>query len=302
MRNSLYICFSFLLLFIMANDTKSQELNAKVNINSDKITGTNKQVFNTLQMALTEFLNTRKWTSATFNVNERIDCNFNIVINQQSDESIFAAELQISARRPVFNSTYTTSTFNFRDVQFDFNYVENTSIEFSETRLENNLTATIAFYVYVILGLDFDSFSPMGGSPYFRIAQQIVSEAQSYATWTGWTAFEKSNNRHGIISAFTDESLSGFRNLWYVYHRKGLDEMAANADRGRTTIINALPVLKEIREIRPTSILLQFFADTKLDEVVNIYSKASSQEKKEGYELLSNLYPTMSERLAPMKK
>ncbi len=299
MNHILHLCIIF--LFVSGNIVKAQELNARVTVNSDKITGTNKQVFTTLESTLNEFLNTRKWTQATFAMNERIECTFNLIINQQSDESIFAAELQISARRPVYNSSYSTSTFNFRDPQFDFNYLENTPIEYVENRLESNLTATLAFYVYIILGLDFDSFSPMGGNPYFRVAQQIAAEAQS-GGWTGWTPFEKSNSRHGLITALTDEGLKNFREYWYTYHRKGLDEMAANADRGRTNIINGLPVLKEVRDARPTTILIQMFADTKLDELVNIYSKASTQEKNDGYELLRSLFPTMSSRLEPMKK
>ena len=299
MKYFIYIYIIF--LFFTVNTVRSQELNARVTVNSDKITGTNKQVFTTLQTALSELLNTRKWTQTSFATNEKIDCTFNLIINQQSAETSFTSELQITARRPVYNSTYVTSTFNYRDTQVEFEYLENTPIEFVESRLESNLVAVVSFYVYLILGLDFDSFASSGGNPYFRIAQQIATDAQSY-NFSGWTPFEKSNSRHGLATALTDESLRDFRTFWYTYHRKGLDEMAANADRGRTTIIEALSALKQVKEIRPNTVLLQLFADTKIDELVNIYSKANTQEKKDGYELLNNLYPSMSDRLAPMKK
>ncbi|MDR1119537.1 MAG: DUF4835 family protein [Dysgonamonadaceae bacterium] len=289
-------------IFLSVQTVKSQEMNVKVSINADKISGTNKQVFKTLENLLTEFLNTQKWSGTTFSTQERIDCTFNIIINQQSDESNFNAELQITAQRPVYNATYTSNLFNYRDPQWDFSYIEGMPVEYQENRLESNLIAVLSFYSYLILGLDFDSFAPLGGSAYFRAAQQIATEAQSNVTWTGWAPFEKSNSRHGIISAFTDEGLNAYRTLWYTYHRKGLDEMVANADRGRTTILQALPALKEVREARPGTILLQLFSDCKLDEVVNIYSKASSQEKNAGYELLTNLFPTRSNQLEAIKR
>ncbi|MDR2627846.1 MAG: DUF4835 family protein [Dysgonamonadaceae bacterium] len=289
-------------LCLAAQTAASQELNAKVTVNSDKITGTNKQVFKTLENLLAEFLNTQKWTAATFATTERIDCTFNVIINQQSDETNFNAELQITARRPVYNSTYTTNLFNYRDPQWDFSYIEGSPIEYRENRLENNLVAVLSFYAYVILGFDFDSFAPLGGSACFRAALQIATEAQSQISWTGWTPFEKPNSRHGIISALTDEGLNIYRNFWYTYHRRGLDEMSANPDRGRTTIINALPALKEAREARPGTILLQLFSDCKIDELTGIYSKATAQEKAGGYELLTALFPTMSNRLDAIKK
>lgn len=289
------------MVWLHPSTAMAQELNAKVTVNSDKITGTNKQVFTTLETALNEFINTKKWTSATYSNNERIECTFNLIINQQSNETNFTSELQITARRPVYNASYITNILNFRDQDLEFEYLEHTPIEFVESRLESNLVATLAFYAYLIIGLDSDSFAPMGGSPYLRQAQQIANDAQSY-NWAGWKPFDRSNNRHGIITALTDESLKDYRNFWYIYHRKGLDEMAANADRGRTNIIEALPALKQVNEVRPNSVLLQMFSDSKIDELVNIYAKANAQEKKEGYELLNRLYPSLSDRLAPLKK
>ena len=278
----------------------AQELNARITVNGDKIANANKSVFTTLQNALTEFINNRKWTDATFAVNERIDCSMTIIVNEM-EESSFKGEIQVQARRPVYNSSYTTTLLNFRDQQFDFEYMEGEPLEYQENMLTGNLTATVVFYIYIILGLDFDSFSPLGGTAYIQQAQQIVSLAQSQS-WSGWKAFDSNRNRHAVATALQDNASEAFRNLWYTYHRKGLDEMAANADRGRTTIIQALPALQEVKKTRPTSVLLQMFSDAKLDEIVLIYSKATTQEKQSGYKLLQEIYPTETTRLEALQK
>lgn len=278
----------------------AQELNARITVNGDKIANANKSVFTTLQNALTEFINNRKWTDATFAVNERIDCSMTIIVNEM-EESSFKGEIQVQARRPVYNSSYTTTLLNFRDQQFDFEYMEGEPLEYQENMLTGNLTATVVFYIYIILGLDFDSFSPLGGTAYIQQAQQIVSLAQSQS-WSGWKAFDSNRNRHAVATALQDNASEAFRNLWYTYHRKGLDEMAANADRGRTTIIEALPALQEVKKARPTSVLLQMFSDAKLDEIVLIYSKATTQEKQSGYKLLQEIYPTETTKLEALQK
>jgi hypothetical protein len=279
----------------------AQEINARITINSDKIQGTNKQVYTSLQNTLMEFVNSRKWTDATFAANEKIDCTMTLVINEHTADN-FKSEIQIQARRPVYNSGYTTTILNFQDRQLDFEYVEFSPLEYTSNTLENNLTATIVYYIYLILGFDFDSFSPKGGTPFFQQAQQIVNLTQSQPGWNGWKAFENNRNRHAVITALTESSADPFREMWYNYHRKGLDEMAANADRGRTTILEALPALEQLRSARPTSILLQMFADAKLDEVVAIYSKANMQEKQAGFKMLTNLFPTASTRLEALNK
>ncbi|MDR2139602.1 MAG: DUF4835 family protein [Tannerella sp.] len=285
----------------MTMTAQTAELNARLTINSDKIQGSNKQLFTTLQTALTEFINNKKWTTATFAQNERIDCTFTIILNEVQDNH-FKGEIQIQARRPVYNSTYTTTVFNFRDTQFDFDYTEFEPLEYTENVLNTNLTATIVFYLYTVLGLDFDSFSPKGGSAFLQEAQHIVTLAQSQMAWTGWKAFDSDRNRHALATALTENNGDGFRQFWYDYHRKGLDEMAANADRGRTNIIAALPALTALKSARPNSVLLQLFSDAKLDEIVAVYSKATTQEKQEGHKILSNLFPTETSRLEPLKR
>jgi hypothetical protein len=289
------------LLAVAAGLAQSSELNARLTINSSKIQGTNTQIFTTLQTALNEFINNKKWTTATIALNERIDCTFTIILNEMTD-SHFTGEIQVQARRPVFNSTYTTTIFNFRDTQFDFDYTEFEPLEYTENTLESNLTATIVFYIYTILGLDFDSFSPKGGSAFLQEAQRIVSLAQGQMGWSGWKAFDSNRNRHALGTALTENSSEAFRQFWYDYHRKGLDEMAANPDRGRTNILAVLPALTTFKTARPNSILLQMFSDAKLDEVTALYSKATTQEKQEGYKMMSNLFPAESLRLEALKK
>ena len=280
---------------------EAQELNARITVNGDKIAAANKQIFTTLQTALTEFVNNRRWTDATFAVNEKIDCTMTIIVNEL-DETSFKSEIQVQARRPVYNSSYTTTLLNFRDQELAFEYTEGEPLDYNSNTLTSNLTATVAFYVYLILALDFDSFALQGGNTYIQQAQQIVTLAQSEMSWTGWKAFDSNRNRHAVVTAMQDNASEAFRQMWYTYHLKGLDEMAANADRGRTTIIEAISALQEVKKARPTSILLQMFSDAKLDELIAIYSKATTQERQQGYTMLTEIYPAQSTRLEELKK
>jgi hypothetical protein len=287
-------------LFLSAIQLQAQELNANVTVNSDRIQTTNKNIFTTLERALSQFINGRQWSSSTFSTVERIECTFSVTILEQVSDNNFKAELFVQARRPVYNSSYMTTIFNWRDTKFEFEYIENAPVEMNQIEITNNLVATIAFYANLILALDFDSFSSQGGSVFFRQAQSIASQAQS-SSWGGWSAFDDNRNKAAIINAFLDESMKPYRELWYTYHRKSLDEMAANPDRGRTTVLNGLPVLKEIKKVRDSEIILQMFADCKLDEIVSIAGKASSEEKKETYDLLRNLFPSMTSRFESLK-
>jgi hypothetical protein len=280
---------------------QAQELNARISVNSDRIQGTNKNIFTTLERALNQLVNGTKWSAATFSTNERIDCSFSVVILEQPSDNTFRAELMVQSSRPVYNSSYISTMLNYRDTKFDFEYMENAAIQMQQSTLNSNLEAVIAFYANLILALDFDSFSPMGGSAFFRQAQQIANMAQS-AGWSGWSAFDDPKSRGSMITAYMDESLKKYREAWYTYHRKGLDEMAANPDRARITVLSVAPALKEMRQVRFSEILLQMFSDAKLDELVSIAGKATSEEKKELYDLLRNLYPTMSNQLEPLKK
>jgi hypothetical protein len=281
---------------------QAQELNATVSVNSDRIQGTNKNVYTSMQRSLNQFINGTQWSTATFAPNERIDCTFSLTIMEQTTETSFKAELFIQARRPVYSSTYLTPLLNYRDQKLEFEYTENAPLEIVQTSITNNLVAVIVFYCNLILALDFDSFSPLGGSIFYRQALSVAMQAQSNSSWVGWSAFDDRKSRSSIINAYLDESVKPFREMWYTYHRKSLDEMAANPDRGRTTLLNAVPVLKDIRNVRNSEILLQMFSDCKLDEIVSVASKANAEEKKSVYDLLHSVFPASSMQLDPLKK
>jgi len=302
MRNYFYILILLLVPGIRLQAQALNELNATVTVNSDRVQSSNKSIFSAMQRSLSDLINGTQWSGATFAPNERIDCTFMLSIMEQTTPNSFRAELYIQARRPVYNSTYVTSILNYRDTKVEFDYTENASLQFVETSIDNNLVAIIAFYCNMILGADFDSFSSLGGTVFYRQAQSIATQSQSNSAWTGWSAFDDTKSRSSIINAYLDESVKPFRMMWYTYHLKGLDAMAANPDRGRTTILNALPVLKDIRSIRNTDILLQMFADCKLDEIVSIASKANEEEKSSLLDLLRNVYPASTTQLEPLKK
>jgi len=305
MRNYLYILIVFLIPGIHLQAQTGQqayELNATVTVNSDRIQSSDKSIFPAMQRSLNDLINGTQWSNATFAFNERIDCTFLLTIMDQPSQNSFKAELYIQARRPVYNSTYVTSIFNYRDKNVAFDYVQNAPLQFVQTSVDNNLVAIIAFYCNMILASDFDSFSSLGGSVFYRQAQSIAMQAQSNSGWTGWSAFDDNKSRSSIINAFLDESVKPYRQLWYAYHLKGLDAMAANPDRGRTTILEALPVLKDIRSVRNTEILLQMFADCKLDEIVSLASKATDEDKSSLLDLLRNVFPASTSQMEPLKK
>lgn len=277
----------------------AQELNCEVEINSSHIQGTNKSVFESLQQSIKEYFNDTKWTNAQFYPNERIDCRFFLTVKEYEDDRI-KGDLQVQLSRPVYNSTYTTTLFNFKDTKIDFEYRDGDPIVFNENTVENNLTAILDFYAYLFLALDFDSFSPQGGQPYFDRASQIVQQAQSMGE-TGWRAFEDNKNRSAILSVFTDNNTSAVRQMIYDYHRKGLDEMVTSPDKGRGVITEAIQTMGKVYDVAPMSVALSLFRDSKLDELVNIYSKAPQSQRDEVYTLLQKLYPTENERLDKIK-
>lgn len=277
-----------------------QELNCKITVNSDKISGSDKSIFKNMEDAINQLVNGRKWTDVSFSPNEKIDCSMFITINEIPQENSYKADIQISSNRPVYNSSYLSPTFNFKDTEFEFNYITGQNISFSDLNIDNNLVAVISYYTYIILGLDFDSFGLNGGKPYFDKALNITTNAQSLNT-KGWAPFSGDRNRYALATSLTEESTNIFHSMWYNYHRKGLDEMAENATRGRTEIENTLPDLKKIYEVRPSSAIIYFWADTKLNEIISIYTKATSEERKNALVILDNIYPAKSHVLNGLK-
>lgn len=283
-----YICF---LLLIFSLQLSAQELNMKITVNASKLGDVNQTVFTTLEEALNQFANGRKWTDATFASNELIDCAILITLDELTEQNTYKATLQITSSRPVYNSSYTTPMFNFRDSEFEFSYVQGENLQFNENNISSNLTAVIAYYVYIVLGLDFDSFGLGDGKPYFEKAFAVANNAQSLNT-NGWAVFGSDKNRYALGLALTEESSSDFHTMWYNYHRKGLDDMAANSTRGRTAIEETIPLLQNIYKARPASPIISFYGDAKLDELMNIYTTASNEEKKDAYKILESIFPT----------
>ena len=278
----------------------AQELNCTVEINTDKINGTDKAVFSTLQTAITEYMNNTQWGNAQFLVNEKIDCKLFFTIASVEGTKM-TGDLQVQSSRPVYNASYTTTLINFKDTNIEFEYQENEPLVFNINAMESNLTAILNFYAYMILAIDFDSFAPNGGDFYYERAANVVQLAQRSGE-TGWKAFEDTKNRSAVLSAFTEKNTSAIRSLLYDYHRKGLDEMVLSPDKGRATITKTLNILKQIYDVAPMSVVLSMFKDAKLDELVNIYSKSNITERQTVYELLYPLYPTERERLNKIKE
>lgn len=278
----------------------AQELNCAVEVNAQKIEGGSKSVFQSLQEAMTEYMNETKFSNATFSNLEKIDCRMFLTVSEYTDDRI-TGDLQVQVSRPVYNSTYTTTLLNFKDTRISFEYREGEPLIFNETTVEDNLTAILNYYAYLFLALDFDSFSPMGGQPFYDRAASIVQSAQSLGE-IGWKAFEDPKNRSGVLTSFTSPSTSSIRQLLYDYHRKGLDEMVTSPDKGRAVITESLTAIQKVYQADPMSAALTIFRDAKMDELVNLYSKAPQTERDAVYKLLQPIYPAENERLEKIRK
>ena len=294
MRRPSFIILTISLLLVCFG-LQAQELQCQVTINSDQIEGSNKSIFNTLQTSITEFVNTTRWTNMTFTDAERIECSMMIVVQSVTD-NLFIAELQVQARRPVYGTSYTTTLLNFKDNYFNFTYQEYDRIEYQPNSVTGNLAAMLAYYCYLIIGHDMDSFSRLGGTPYFQQCENIVSMAQSASLenseLTGWQAFGSNRNRYTLTNNLMDEAFQGYRNFYYEYHRLALDQMATNAANARARIAEGLPVLREANRSRPATYLINTFLDAKSDELTNIFKRGTSDEKEQAYSILMDIDPT----------
>lgn len=290
-----------LMLFaVMASH--GQELNCRVEVNVSQIEGTNKSVFETLESAINEYVNTTKWTDAKFSPNEKIDANMFFSITDYDEATgKMSGSLQVQSVRPVYNSSYVTTLLNFKDNNVEFNYNENEPLVYSENSMESQLTAILDFYVYLILAIDFDSFSLRGGDKCFERLEAIVHRAQSSGE-SGWKTFEDTKNRSAVLNSFTDPSTAQIRDLYYSYHLHGLDQMAVSPDKGRAEIDRSLDILSKIYSVSPMSVGLSMFKDAKFDELTNIYSKSLPDQRDHAYGVLINLYPSEHDRLDDLKK
>lgn len=275
--------------------THAQELDARVTINHQQVQGTSTSVFETLKTALEQFLNERQWTNMQFKKNERIACNFAITIKKYSpSDNTFQGSLNVQSTRPVYGATYTTTCYAFNDPNFNFTYQEYDQIDFRQDVIDNNLTAMLAYYVYMIIGYDLDAMAPMGGTESFKTCQTIVTGAQSLSE-KGWKAFDDNKNRYALITDLLDGGMEPFRQTQYKYYREGLDVMSENVERGRAAITQALELLNKAHDNKSMSALPQIFTEFKRDELLNIYKgHASSQEKDKVVNILTRINASQS--------
>ena len=274
----------------------AQELQAKITINHNQIQGTDKSVFENLQQTLEQFVNDRQCTNLQFQKNERIQCSFNITVTKYDKSSnLFTCKALIQASRPVYNSAYTTTIYNNSDNEFTFEFAEFDQLEFNEETLDNQLVALFAYYAYLIIGINLDTFAPMGGEDVLQRCMTLTNNAQNL-NFPGWKSFDNDRNRFAIINDYLDGGMAPFRQLQYDYYRKGLDEMANNAERGRTEITTAIQEdLKKCHEDKPLSRLPQIWTDYKRDELANIYKGKGTQKEKESvYEILFSINAAQS--------
>ena len=292
-------------LFILAVlGIHAQELQVKVNINHSQISGTEVGVFENLQQTIEQFINERQWTSLQFQKNERIQCSLNITVNAYiREDNRFNCSALIQANRPVYNSAYTSTLYNNKDDQFNFDFIQFDQLNFNDEIIDQQLPALLAYYAYLIIGLNLDSFAPMAGTDVLQRCKYLVNNAHELG-FPGWKAFENNRNRFAIINDYLDESMRPFRQLQYDYYRKGLDEMANNVERGRTEISEALVNdLQSAHENKPMSYLPQIWTDYKRDELVNIYQgKGTQKEKERIYDLLMSLNASQSNAWENIKK
>lgn len=288
--------FSFVIALVLLKSASAQELQAKFTIVANKVsTQVDKKIFQTLQTALTNFLNNRKWTNDTYQPQEKIKCNFLLTIDGNTSDNVFKATLTIQAARPVYNTSYESPIINFQDPSVQFKYVEFQPIEFNENRIQGsdplaaNLTAVLAYYVNIILGMDYDSFAARGGDSYFQKAQYIVNNAPEASDITGWKAFEGLRNRFKLAQGFTDSRFNLMHDAIYAYYRNGFDKFYDNETEGRNGILGALSYFNTINTENPNSMVLQFFFQGKSNELVKIFSKADPDMKTRARDFLVKL-------------
>lgn len=288
--------FFMVILFLFAPmSMEAQELNATVTLNTSKVQGTNTEVFTVLKDALTEFINNRKWTDYTYEEQERITCSYTFVVDSYSDDGSFTCSLMVQSSRPVFGSTYSSTLFKYEDKGIKFTYQPYDRLEFNEDNLDNNLTAVIAFYAYMIIGFDMDSMGELGGGDFLNLALNIANNAQNLAD-SGWKAGSGNNNRYKVIDDYMNGAMEPLRRLYYKYHRLGLDTMFKDAESGRKVITECFSMLKEAYDNRPLAYVTKLFTEYKKDEIVNLYSfEGGEVEKRTVVKILSEINPSQSD-------
>ena len=287
---------NLLLVIILGTSVHAQELQARLTIISNRVgSQVDKKVFKTMESSLNTFLNNRKWTGNTYQAQERIKCNFVLNIDEFSGNNVFKATLTVQAARPVYNTSYESPIINLQDPNFQFKYVEFQPVEFNENRVQGNdplaanITAILAFYANIILGLDYDSFAPRGGDPYFQKAQYIVNNAPEASEISGWKAFDGLRNRYKLIEGLVDKRFTLMHDAIYSYYRQGMDHFYENDVEARAGILNALNYINTLNSDNPNTMIVQVFFQGKSNELVNVFSKADQDLKTRARDLLVRL-------------
>ena len=294
------IIYSLFFSIILIN-SHAQELNCQVIINTSQIQGSaNKQIFDQLQKSIFDFVNNRKWSNDIFGSQEKINCTFQIIINKSLGSDEYSASIQVESARPIYKSAYSSTIFNFQDDDFQFKFQQFSQLEFNENTFQNNLTSVLAYYAYVVLANDYDSFSPLGGTQYWQKAQQIVNNAQS-ANESGWVSSQSQRNRYWLVENTLQQVFKGLRDCMYEYNKNGLDIMFEKTDEGRAAILKSLDLLMPVYKSRPASFNMQLFFNAKADELVNIFKGASPEEKTKIMELLSTLDPSRTNKYSKIQ-
>jgi hypothetical protein len=291
------IIFFALAFYLMPLHLFSQELNCSVQVllqlqkaSAQQETSADKKILQTLQQSVFEFMNNRKWTNDVFQQDERIECSVVISITEKPSADEFVGTIQVQARRPIYKSSFNSLLLNVVDKKISFKYIEYQPLEFSENSFMSNLSSVLAYYSYLIIGADYDSFSLEGGSPYFQKAQTIVSNAQS-ASEKGWKSSEDNQNRYWIVENILNSTFKPMRECVYKYHRLGFDAMSEDVNGGRSVVLQSLELLRKVHEYKPSSYNMQLFFLAKADEIINLFSQADPAEKSKVVELLNEIDP-----------
>lgn len=291
----------FILTILLATSSNAQELLCNVQVNASQVQTSDRKVFNTMQTAIYEFVNNTKWTNTNIQNEERIECTILINISKKISNDEFEGTIHVQSTRPIYGTSYKSTLFNYLDNNFRFKYLEYQSLEFSEATHMSNLTSVIAFYVNIILGLDFSTFSEDGAYEYFNKAQKIVNNAQN-APETGWKAFESDKNRYWLAHNLMDQRYSDFHTTMYRYHRLGMDKLGEEPDDARFEITEAIESLKSIYRENSSAFILKLFFDAKADEIVKIYSEAFPNEKARISKTLMEIDPSHSSKYQAITK
>lgn len=294
-----FLVFTIIAQLFFIGFTLAQELNCRVIVNADQVQTTEKDIFQEMEIEFAQFLNDRKWTSDVFTNEERINCNIIINVSSMPAISNFEASVQVLSARPVYGSNYESILLNFGDRDWSFEYTPSQPLQFNDNAFNNNITSLLAFYAYIIIGMDYDSFENMAGQPYFDKAWDVVTNAQQ-SGFAGWDQFGSIRNRYWLAENFISQQMEPIRESLYLYHRKGMDLMKENPDEARTNILNSIKKIQQVNNVRPRSILTITYIDAKVDELANVFARGEPNERRSAFNLITNIDPSKADAIKKM--